>query len=861
MGKTTDNRSTPMMRQYLGLKEKHTDAILFFRMGDFYEMFFDDAEVAADVLGLTLTSRDKGKANPIPMAGVPWHAAEGYIAKLVARGHRVAVCEQMTDPSESKGIVEREVVEVVTPGTAFHESITPDTEHNFVAALLPGKEHLGFAAADITTGTFFIEDLPGQGASDYLYGIRVGEWLLPDDVETLPAILQEIGKTPLKRPAWWFDRDQGERELLEQFHVPSLSVFDAESMGPALGAAVGLLHYLREVRGKSLPNLVRLQRLRSVPHMVLDETTRRNLELVRPLGDGGKSTTLLGVLDRTVTSLGARCLRQWLLKPLLDPKPIEARYEALDELIRETTRREGLKSCLRNFRDLERLLGRMSFGKASPRDLLALGSGAAESRGLAQLLSEFQSSALHELGGRTPDLTALGETITGALVPEPPLNLADGGVFKDGWNAELDELRKLSRGGKTWIASLQEKEREATGIPTLKVGYNKVFGYYLEVTKAHQERVPESYIRKQTLVNAERYVTQELKEEENRILGADEKLRQMERRLFAELREKVLAQAANVQGLADVVGETDSLRSLADVAHAHRYCRPELVSIPTLDADEARHPVVERLLDAGEFIPNEIRLNGEERQVAVITGPNMAGKSTYLRQTGLLTIMAQMGSFVPADRFRFSPVDRVFTRVGASDSIAKGQSTFMVEMQEASTILHGATNRSLVLLDEVGRGTSTYDGLSIAWSVTEYLHERSEGRPLTLFATHYHELTSLSENFPRVFNLNVEVKEWNGKVIFLRKIVEGAADQSYGIYVAALAGLPQPVLQRAREILADLETGLFRPAKVKPETSQLTLFEPEVHQLEEELKEIDPNQMTPMEALTLLLEWKKRYEK
>jgi len=848
------------MRQYLALKEKHPDAILFFRMGDFYEMFFSDAETAAKELGLTLTSRDKGKEDAVPMAGVPWHAAEGYIAKLVARGHRVAICEQMTDPATTKGIVDRAVVEIVTPGTAFNENLVPDRVNNYVAALLRSGDRVGFAAADVTTGEFLLDDLELDRLEQDVSRLPVSEWVLPEEGE--PDLLPPEASAPVRRPGWWFEEERGRRELEGHFRVHSLAGFDCDALGPALGAGGALLDYLREVRGPELSHLVRLQRFGVRGYMVLDATTRRNLELTAPLGDGGKAATLLAGLDRTRTSLGARRLRAWLERPLLDAEAIEARLDALQELLDRPEEADGLDEVLRGFRDLERLLGRAACGKASPRDVRALGEGARRAQALVERLTRFHAPFCRALGEGVPPLADLGEALCDALVEEPPLGLADGDVFRDGWHEELDAVRRRARGGKQWIARLQAEERERTGISSLKVGFNKVFGYYLEVTKAHAEKVPEHYIRKQTLVHAERYVTPELKEEEERILGAEEKLRALESRLFAALRDRVVERAADIQALAEAVASADAVLALARTAAHHGYRRPSIVAEPVLRFREGRHPVVERLLGAGEYVPNDLDLGGPARQVAIITGPNMAGKSTYLRQAALIAILAQMGSYVPAEEATVGLVDRVFTRVGASDSIARGQSTFMVEMQETATILNAATERSLVLLDEVGRGTSTYDGLSLAWAVTEHLHERAEGHPRTLFATHYHELTGLAERLERLVNLNVQVKEWNGKVIFLRKIVDGAADRSYGIHVAELAGLPPPVIARAREILQRLEGGRFDREAVRPAPvadSQLTLFEPPRHPVADALAELDPDTLTPLDALRLLAEWKARY--
>ncbi len=860
MARAPSPAQTPVMRQYLSFKERHRDAILFFRMGDFYEMFFADAELAARELGLTLTTRDKGREGSVPMAGVPHHAAEGYIAKLVRKGHRVAVCEQLGDPAKARGIVDRGIVEVITPGTALSDALVPETANNYVAAAHRIRDLVGFAAADITTGEFLLEDLPIERFEQEVARLSIAEWVVPEgeDLFALPA----ESAPPLRRPGWWFEEERGRRELQAHFRVQSLKGLDAEDLGPATGAGGALLDYLREVRGPELRHVARMKRLGARDFMVLDATTRRNLELTASLlGGEERALTLLGAIDRTVTSLGARRLRAWLERPLTQRARIEERLDAVEELVHRAEEAESLGAVLREFRDLERLLGKAACGKATPRDLRALGEGALATPRLRECIGPFRAKLLSGFAEGAPDLSALGRRIEEALAEEPPLAVGEGGVFRPGWNAELDALRDRARGGKDWIAKLQEEERRATGIASLRVGYNRVFGYYLEVTAAQQAKVPAHYIRKQTLVNAERYVTPELKEEEERILGAEERLRALEIELFTALRAEVVEHALDIQAVAEAVGVADVLLGLARAAREGRYTRPEIVEEPLLELREARHPVVERLLPAGDFVPNDLLLDGAARQIAIITGPNMAGKSTYLRQAGLLTLLAQMGSFVPAARAKVGIVDRVFTRVGASDNIARGQSTFMVEMEETATILNAATGRSLVLLDEVGRGTSTYDGLSLAWAVTEHLHERSGGRPRTLFATHYHELTALGGQLPRVVNLNVQVKEWNGKVIFLRKIVEGAADKSYGIHVAELAGLPAEVVARAREVLARLEEGRFARSAgdSRPPAPQLTLFEPVGHELLDELADLEPETMTPMEALALLAAWKKRY--
>jgi len=844
------SRETPMMRQYLSMKEKARDAVLLFRMGDFYEMFFEDAEMAARELGLTLTTRDKGKVDPVPMAGVPHHAVDGYIARLVRRGHRVAVCDQIEDPAQAKGLVARDVTQVVTAGTALSDALLVEGRNNYVAALYPTGDTIGFAAADMSTGAFLLEDLSLHTWRDAVESLPIAEWIMAESAGTssMPA--------GLRRPDAWFDTASGRELLLGQFGRDGLERETVLDLEPALAAGGALLRYLHEVQGGPLRHLVLARRFGAGDVMVLDTVTRRNLELFGSIQEDDDRTSLLNVLDRTVTSLGARRLRAWLERPLLARDRIGERHDAIAELLARSEECALLAEALGRFRDLERLLGKCATGRAGPRDVRALADGSLATPVLAERLGWLRSSIFQQLTQRFPDVSPLGKRLDAALVESPSPMLGAGGVFREGWNAALDELTSLARGGKEWMARIQEDERERTGIPSLRVGYNKVFGYYLEVSAAQRNKIPDRFLRKQTLVNAERYATVELKEAEEKILGAEERRIALERQLFGELIAEVIAQASAIQAVADVVGEADALLSLALAARENRYERPEMVDEPVLSFTGSRHPVLERLLPSGEFVPNDLDLDARARQIAVITGPNMAGKSTYLRQIGLLAIMSQMGSFVPATRARIGIVDRVFTRVGASDNIARGRSTFMVEMEETATILDRATGRSLVLLDEIGRGTSTYDGLSIAWAVTEHLHERREGHPRTLFATHYHELTALPDQLSRAINLTVLVKEWNGKVIFLRQIVEGAADRSYGIHVAELAGLPAAVVDRARAILETLERDHEAPVR---QGAQLTLFEPAGGDLLKELAHLEPDGLTPLEALQLLVRWKQRY--
>jgi len=846
------DKLTPMMRQYRGIKDANPDAILFFRMGDFYEMFFDDAVVASRVLGLTLTTRDRNSENPVPMAGVPWHASERYIARLIQAGHRVVICDQVSDAAESKGLVDRAVTEIVTPGTALAEGLLAERENNFLLSVAVVKGMAGVAVADVSTGEFAIDETPVERLSEYLERYEPREVLLAEEWEPQPELAGLLSERLLtRRPGWQFAAAEGHSTLEAHFGLHGIEGLGLEVAGPALGAAGALLRYLKEVRHNELRHLTGIRRLDTSGTMFLDEATRRNLEILKPAFEG-PDTSLLHLMDRTKTAPGGRRLRAWLEQPLLDRAAIEARHEALADFVARPSESTELADLLSETHDLERLLGRAACGKASPRDLSSLGQTAVRTLDVRRVAGLFGAERLATLAGDIRDLSGLGRRLLSALVDDPPATFADGGVFRDGFHPELDELRRGNLSGKEWIAALQSRERERTGIPSLKVGFNKVFGYYLEITNTHRDLVPADYIRKQTLVNAERYVTPDLKDEEARVLGAEERIRKLEGELFRALREDVVSEAESIRATAAALSELDALLSMATVAREQGYVRPTMVDRPLLKVRDGRHPVVARLLPSGQFVPNDIDMDGAERQILLITGPNMAGKSTYLRQTALLVLMAQVGSFVPASSATIGIVDRIFTRIGASDSIARGRSTFMVEMQETAAILRNATDRSLVVLDEVGRGTSTFDGLSIAWAVTEYLHDGASGRPRTLFATHYHELTHLARDLDRVVNLNVQVREWNDQVHFLHKIVNGAADRSYGIQVARLAGLPEAVLVRAREVLEHLEAGrLDRVEESVHEEArpQLDLFEPPGEEVLAELTRLDPENLTPLQAL------------
>ena len=873
-----DALNSPLMLQYREIKARHADAILFFRMGDFYEMFFDDAELAAKLLDITLTSRGDG----VPLAGVPVKAAADYLRQLVGAGHRVAICEQVEDPKLAKGLVRREVIETVTPGALLEDGWLAGGRNNYlVAVAAPPLRHaergaggeaarlsgiVGIAAIDLSTGEFLLETLPADALAEALGRLAPAEVALPADV----TLALEDGVMRTARERWEFDPVLAREELARRFNLASLDglglVADDD---PAVGAAGALLRYLSELQPGGLKHLRRPAVRRSADHLWLDEMTRRNLELIEPLRAGARGVTLLETIDATVTPMGARMLRAWLLSPLREPVRINERLDAVEALVQDTRGRARLRDGLEGVRDVERLAGRAAAGRATPRDLGALRDSFLRLpdvlEGLRGLSGRERSAALDKVEKRFDLLTDLAQDLAAALEERPPVTLTEGGVIRRGYDAELDECRDLRDGGRQYIASLQQRERERTGIPSLKVGFNKVFGYYLEITHAHATRVPPDYERRQTLANAERYVTPELKEYEARVLGAEERMGTREAALFAALRERVGARVARVQGTARALAGLDVWSALAERAVHGRYVRPVVTDGFGLMLRASRHPVVERMMPREAFIPNDVLFSEGER-VLLVTGPNMAGKSTILRQIGLCVVLAQMGSFVPAGAAEIGVVDRLFTRVGASDNLARGQSTFMVEMAETSAILHNASAHSLVLLDEIGRGTSTYDGVAIAWAVTEHLHDRVGCK--TMFATHYHELMQLPERLAHARNLNVAVRETGSTVVFLHRLEAGGTDRSYGIHVAQLAGLPDRVVNRAREVLGTLE-GDHRVVEGAPpgpaDPAQLGFFgvapapQPP-HPALEELRALDVDAMTPLEALVSLADLKKRAE-
>ncbi len=864
---------TPMMRQYLEIKSGYPDAILFFRMGDFYEMFLEDALVASRILDIALTSRNKGSGDEIPFCGIPFHSAPPYVAKLIEAGHKVAICEQVEDPKQTKGIVRREVVRVVTPGLLIEaESLTP-AENNYLLAIFQNDADLwGCASLDASTGEFKVTELAGVSAAlAEAVGINPREILLPDDfaMDVQPADLRAfLAERIISRaPAWVYDRDYAASQLCGHFQAASVEALGLEGMPAALLAAAAALYYLRENRKAALPHIRDIRVYQRSEHLALDPATRRNLEITASMAEGKRSGSLLGCLDRTGTAMGARRLKQWLSYPLVGVEPIRQRLDAVEELLESPDIREELAAQLKNIADLERLNGRIGMASASGRDLRSLHDSLIHLPVLLERLSALQSGLLRSLSGDIDPLEDLREMIALGIVDTPPFSLREGGIIASGYNTELDELRSISSEGKGFIARLEAQERTRTGISTLKIRYNRVFGYSIEITKSNLASVPADYIRRQTLANAERYITEELKSYEEKILGAEDRICDLEYALFQEIREQVASQASRIASTADGLASLDVLISLALVAGERSYCKPVVDESDVINISEGRHPVIEAMKLGERFVPNDTLLDGENNQLLMITGPNMAGKSTYMRQVALICLMAQAGSFVPATSARIGIADRIFTRVGAGDNLARGQSTFMLEMMEAAGILRNATPRSLIVMDEIGRGTSTFDGVSIAWAVAEYIHDTPTCRSRTLFATHYHELTELSTTRERIRNYTVAVREWNDQVIFLRTIIPGGASHSYGIQVARLAGMPSDVVERAKEILQNLESGEFeegaprlaksRKNQPKQDLRQFSLFEASEDLLRQRIKKLNIATLTPLEALNMLDELKR----
>jgi DNA mismatch repair protein MutS len=859
----TAPKSTPMIKQYLAIKNDHPDAILFYRMGDFYEMFFEDAEVASRALEITLTSRNKKEESSVPMCGVPHRAASNYIARLIERGYKVAVCDQMEDPATAKGLVKREVVRVITPGMIIDEEFLDARSHNFILSVVRSADLYGLAYLDISTGVFRVtESGRRESVIDEARRVSPKEILLPEgsrsdpDAAWVAVAFPDVARSYLEDKA--FDYRRGYERLTGQFQTLTLEGFGCEGLRPGIGAAGALMCYVGETQKQKTSHINRLEPY-SLDHCLsVDEISRQNLELIRNLRTGTRQGTLLSVLDHTATVMGARLLQDWLRYPLREIAAIERRQDAVAEARERAGGRRALREQLKSVRDLERLGSKTVMGQANGRDLTALKRSLMVLPALWSELSRFSAELL------TPqetidDLMRLSELIETAIREDAPPTVNEGGLIRPGFNPELDELVRISSDAKGYLAQLEVREKERTGIASLKVSYNRVFGYYIEVPQSRAGSVPAHYVRKQTLVNAERFITDELKGFETKVLGAEEERMALEYRIFQEVRSEVGRHHVKIQSVARFLSRLDCLLSLAEAADQNAYCRPRILADGRLRIEDGRHPVVEKMITGERFVPNSMQLDDVENQVLVITGPNMAGKSTVLRQAALMVIMAQMGSFVPARQAEVGLVDRIFTRVGALDNLSQGQSTFMVEMQETANILNNATERSLVILDEIGRGTSTYDGLSIAWAVAEHLHDLNGKGVKTLFATHYHELTELAGRKPRVKNFNIAVREWNEEIIFLRKLAPGGTNRSYGIQVARLAGIPAGVIERAKKILYRIENGehgfggtAAGAPHAKPAPVQLDLFRGAESRIVQRLRGLDINALTPLEAMNLL---------
>ena len=864
---------TPLMAQYAKIKENYPDTILLFRMGDFFETFEEDAKTASKVLGITLTKRANGAAGEVPLAGFPHHAIDTYLPKLVRAGYRVAVCEQMENPKFAKGIVKREVIEVVTPGVAISDKLLDHKKNNYLLSVYIEDEIAGIAFCDISTGEFSTFELNKSELSQQLGSINPSEILIPKKLknELEPMIHKAAPSARItKIDDWIFNYDYCTELLMNHFNTKTLKGFGIEDLRIAICSAGAALNYLRETQKANLTHINKITRHNPSDYMILDYSTKKNLEIMFTMQEGDREGSLISILDKTLTSIGGRMLKKWISAPLKKLEPIIKRLESIEALLQNKTLRKNLQNELKEIGDLERLISKVCTGKVNPRELLNLKTSLKKIPLIKQLLDQTSVETLTTINQRLNSLDKLVEKIELAISDDPPLAISDGGVMRYGFSPELDELRSLSTNAKDWIATLQKTERERTKISSLKVSYNKVFGYYIEISNANKDKVPENYIRKQTLVNNERFITPELKEYEDKILNAEENIANLEFQLFDQVRLDVASHTEAVQENAKLIAMLDCYQSFAECADEYKYVRPQLDESDSLDIIDGRHPVVERILPPGEkFTPNNSKLSSSDEQIIILTGPNMAGKSVYLRQVGLIVLMAQIGSYVPASSAEIGLVDRIFTRVGASDNISAGESTFLVEMQEAANILNNATSKSLILLDEIGRGTSTFDGISIAWAITEYLHENPNLIAKTLFATHYHELNEMATLFPRIKNFKVEVREYGDKVIFLHKVSSGGADHSYGIQVGQMAGLPLFVTNRAKEILANLESKELTPYEMKKaklaklkgsDDFQISLFEMKDDELRKQISDISINSLTPLEALNKLSELKKKID-
>jgi DNA mismatch repair protein MutS len=860
---------TPAMKQFHHFKEKYPDAILFFRMGDFYETFYEDARTCSRVLGLALTSRSKGP-NPIPLAGVPYHAVDTYLKKMLQAGYKVAVCEQVEDPKLAKGVVKRDVVRIVTPGTLTDEMLLDAREDNFLCAVNLGAKSAGLSWVDISTGHFFTQEVAEENVLDELLRLVPKEYLLPDTRGELfearikklsNDISQLTGAIITHRPGWYFDPFGARKRLLKHFGTTTLEGFGIDDGFAAIPAAGAIIEYLNETQKVAPAHVSTIKKVERANFLQIDPTSLRSLEILRSIRTESSKGTLLDCIDQTLTGMGSRMMRNWLCMPLCDVDAIELRHDAVEEFSQNERCCSSIRKLLKTTSDIERIAARISTFRTTPKDLVALKITLHMIPDLRGILSECKSDLAPGLAKKCDSMDELAELLDSAIVPEPPSHIRDGGVIRAGFDAQLDRLRSISRDGRSWLAEFQQKESRRTGIAKLKIGFNKVFGYYIEISHSAADKVPADYVRKQTIKNAERYITEELKKYEDEILTAQEKALTLEQRLFEKVRTETTKYIARLQALAEALANIDCLTSFAFLARQRRYIRPEMTTAKELVIEEGKHPVLAEMMGA-EFVPNDVAVGDGEGDLILITGPNMAGKSTYIRQVALLVLMAQAGSFIPAKRACIGVVDKIFTRVGASDELIRGQSTFMVEMTETANIINNATENSLVILDEVGRGTSTYDGLALAWAITEHIANNIKCR--TLFATHYHELTELAELLVNVKNCNVAVREWQGEVVFLHKILPGGTDKSYGIHVAKLAGIGREIVARSAEILADLETTFTQEAsgthlarhKTKEPDAE-TLFVKKHKSVLDKLADLDVNNLTPIEAINLLEEIRK----
>ncbi|MBU0561005.1 MAG: DNA mismatch repair protein MutS [Bacteroidetes bacterium] len=860
------------MTQFFRIKEENPDTILLFRVGDFFETFAEDAKTASKVLGITLTKRANGKAGHVPLAGFPHHAIDNYLPKLIRAGFRVAVCEQVENPKLAKGIVKREVVEVVTPGVVFSDKLLDHKKNNYLLAVYLDNDIAGLSFSDISTGEFFTYEVHQNQLVEQFGLINPAEVLIAKKQKNvlIPLLEKYVPSARItKIDDWIFTYEFGNDLLLEHFKTKTLKGYGIDHLQNGITAAGAVLNYLRETQKLSLDHLNKISRYNPNDFMLLDYSTKRNLEITFTIQEGSREGTLISILDRTETAMGGRLLKKWISAPLRKIEPILQRQNAVEDLFKNKTLRTNLKNELKEISDLERLISKVCTARVNPREMISVKSSLKRIPLIKQLLDQADSDVIKLLNSKLNELENIVEKLELAIDDNPPISLSDGGIIRSGFNIELDELRELSSNAKNWIANFQKSERARANISSLKVSYNRVFGYYIEISNTHKNKIPENYIRKQTLVNSERYITPELKDYEDKILNAEENISSLEYQIFNEIRGLLAHETVAIQENARLIAMLDCYVSLAECAESYKYVKPEINESNQINIKHGRHPVVERILPPGEkFTPNDCFVNNEENQIIILTGPNMAGKSVYLRQIGLIVLLAQIGSFVPAESASIGLVDKIYTRVGASDNIAAGESTFLVEMQEAANILNNATSKSLILLDEIGRGTSTFDGISIAWAITEYLHENPDISAKTLFATHYHELNEMATLFPRIKNYKVEVREYGDKVIFLHKVSKGGADHSYGIQVAQMAGLPLFVTNRAKEILQNLESKELTPYEMKKvklagmrnDSTQINMFEITDDKLRKELSDIEINSLTPLEALNRLSQMKKKLE-